>query len=99
MKITLQRRHPTQLPCQTGTLTFRACGDQLEALRRFLACYAILHLIDFIALWLFVGRMGHLTRSFGVKNSSIRASGRATGANRRHSAQPLSEPCYGLSEV
>jgi len=40
------------------SLTFRHRGDQLGALRRFLACYAILYLIDFIALWVFAGQMG-----------------------------------------
>jgi putative flippase GtrA len=39
-------------------ITFRHRGDQLAALLRFLACYAILYLIDFIALWVFAGRMG-----------------------------------------
>jgi putative flippase GtrA len=39
-------------------VTFQHRGDQLGALRRFLACYAILYLIDFIALWVFAGRMG-----------------------------------------
>ena len=37
--------------------TFRHRGDQLGALRRFLGCYAILYLIDFIALWVFAGRL------------------------------------------
>jgi putative flippase GtrA len=40
------------------SLTFRHRGDQLAALRRFLACYAILYLINFIALWVFAGQMG-----------------------------------------
>ena len=40
------------------SITFRHRGDQLAALRRFLACYAILYLIDFIALWVFAGQMG-----------------------------------------
>jgi putative flippase GtrA len=40
------------------SLTFRHRGHQLAALRRFLACYAILYLIDFTALWVFAGRMG-----------------------------------------
>jgi putative flippase GtrA len=40
------------------SLTFRHPGDQLAALRRFLACYAILYLINFIALWVFAGQMG-----------------------------------------
>jgi putative flippase GtrA len=39
-------------------LTFRHRGDRLVALRRFLACYAILYLIDFITLWMFAGKMG-----------------------------------------
>jgi putative flippase GtrA len=38
--------------------TFRHRGYQLPALRRFLACYAILYLIDFIALWVVAGQMG-----------------------------------------
>jgi putative flippase GtrA len=38
-------------------ITFRHRGDQLAALRRFLACYAILYLIDFISLWVFAGQM------------------------------------------
>lgn len=38
-------------------LTFRHRGDQRAALRRFLACYAILYLIDFVALWVFAGQM------------------------------------------
>jgi len=42
------------------SLTFRHRGDQLAALRRFLACYAILYLIYFIDLWLFAGQMGVL---------------------------------------
>lgn len=40
------------------SLTFRHRGDRLAALRRFLACYAILYLIDFIALGVFAGQMG-----------------------------------------
>jgi putative flippase GtrA len=40
------------------SLTFRHGGHQLTALRRFMACYAILYLIDFIALWVFAGEMG-----------------------------------------
>jgi putative flippase GtrA len=39
-------------------LTFRHRGDLLAALRRFLACYAILYLMDFVALWVFAGQMG-----------------------------------------
>ena len=39
-------------------LTFRHRGDRLAALRRFLACYAIIYLLDFIALWVFAGQMG-----------------------------------------
>jgi putative flippase GtrA len=39
-------------------ITFRHRGDHLAALRRFLACYAVLYLIDFVALWVFAGRMG-----------------------------------------
>jgi putative flippase GtrA len=40
------------------SLTFRHRGDRLAALRRFLACYAILYFVDFIALWVFAGHMG-----------------------------------------
>jgi putative flippase GtrA len=39
-------------------VTFRHRGDRLAALRRFLACYAIIYLIDFIALWVLAGQMG-----------------------------------------
>lgn len=38
-------------------LTFRHRGDRGGALRRFLACYAILYLIDFVALWVFARQM------------------------------------------
>ncbi len=38
-------------------LTFRHRGDEIAALGRFLACYAIVYLIDFIALWVFAGHL------------------------------------------
>jgi putative flippase GtrA len=40
------------------SVTFRYGGDQLPALRRYLAWCAILYLIDFIALRVFAGQMG-----------------------------------------
>jgi len=40
------------------SLTFRHRGDGFAALRRFLACYAVMYLIDFIALRVFAGPMG-----------------------------------------
>jgi putative flippase GtrA len=40
------------------SLTFRHRGDRHAALRRFLACYAIIYVIDFIVLWVFAGQMG-----------------------------------------
>lgn len=40
------------------SVTFRHRSDAFTALRRFLACYAILYLVNFIALWLFADRMG-----------------------------------------
>jgi putative flippase GtrA len=46
------------------SLTFRHRGDQLAALRRFLACYAIVDLIDLIALWVVAGQRVAPTRSF-----------------------------------
>ncbi len=42
------------------SLTVRHRGDQLAALRRFPACYAILYLFDVIALWVVAGWMGVL---------------------------------------
>lgn len=39
-------------------LTFGHRGDRLRALWRFLVCYGILYLINFVALWFFVRRMG-----------------------------------------
>jgi putative flippase GtrA len=39
-------------------VTFRHRGHGFTALRRFLACYAILYLVNFIALWVFADRMG-----------------------------------------
>lgn len=40
------------------SVTFRHRGDRFAALRRFLACYVILYLINLTALWLFADRMG-----------------------------------------
>jgi putative flippase GtrA len=40
------------------SFTFRHTGGQLAALRRFLTYYAILYLINFIALWVVAGQMG-----------------------------------------
>lgn len=40
------------------SVTFRHRGDRLAALRRFLACYAVLYLVNFTALWMFADRMG-----------------------------------------
>lgn len=38
-------------------ITFSHRGDQLAALRWFLACYAMLCVIDFITPWVFAGQM------------------------------------------
>jgi putative flippase GtrA len=40
------------------SVTFRHRGDRFVALRRFVTCYAILYLANFIALWVFADRMG-----------------------------------------
>jgi putative flippase GtrA len=40
------------------SLTFRHRGDGRAALLRFSTCYAILYVLNFIALWGFAGRMG-----------------------------------------
>ena len=40
------------------SITFNHRGDQLAAMRRFVACYAFLYLVDFIALWVIAGQMG-----------------------------------------
>ena len=39
-------------------ITFRHRGDHFAALLRFVACYIILYIIDFTALWVFALRMG-----------------------------------------
>ena len=46
------------------SLTFRHRGDQLAALRRFLACYAVPDLTDLIALWVVAGQRMSLARSW-----------------------------------
>ncbi|MBW0017779.1 MAG: GtrA family protein [Mycobacterium sp.] len=40
------------------SVTFRHRGERLAALRRFVTCYAILYLMDYLALWVFADRMG-----------------------------------------
>ncbi len=51
-------RDPEDPHASSRSLTFRHRGDQLAALRRFLACYAILYLIDSIVLWVFASQVG-----------------------------------------
>lgn len=39
------------------SITFRHRGDRFAALRRFVACYAVLYLTNVLALWVFASQM------------------------------------------